>query len=350
MDARQSPATADADYSLYNRPVREIAGTECGRPDVICPLCGRQGVDARYSIGGLASCVVVCRGCDAGFLNPPLSLEEIAAQYPPTYYGSTGRKFTRLVELGVRVVGRRHVRFLARQLEPGGRVLDVGCGRGILLQELCRQGFEAHGFEVSRAAAEGADPRIQLRIADDLMLANYPAEYFDQVIIWHVLEHVGDPREYLAEIHRILKPGGEVIIAVPNFSSTQARWTGPAWFHLDLPRHLFHFSMKSLKQLIDATGFDVISEHHFSLRQNPFGWVQSVLNMTDRLPRNGLYELLHAGRQNRPLSFSTVTKAIFWLAFLVGMPVGLAIEIVAAFFRRGATVHVVAKKRAPVRT
>ncbi|HVJ87536.1 MAG TPA: class I SAM-dependent methyltransferase, partial [Caulifigura sp.] len=212
----------------------------------------------------------------------------------------------------------------------------------ILLKHLADRGFEAHGFEVSEAAAEGVDPRIHLRIASDLAAAGYPESYFDQIIIWHVFEHVSDPRSCLEEMRRIVKPGGEVVVAVPNFSSPQACVSGPAWFHLDLPRHLFHFPVEALKRLLESTGFEVVSEHHFSLRQNPFGWVQSVLNRLPGLPRNGLYELLHNHRQRS--QFPLAVKLVLWMAFVAGMPLGLAIEVVAAALKRGATVHVVARR------
>ena len=74
-------------------------------------------------------------------------------------------------------------------------------------------------------------------------------------------------------------------MAVPNFSSEQARWAGDAWFHLDLPRHLYQFPLESLKRLLRDTGFAPVSDHHFSLRQNPFGWIQSAQNRRASLPR-----------------------------------------------------------------
>ena len=67
-----------------------------------------------------------------------------------------------------------------------------------------------------------------------------------------------------------------LIVAVPNFSSWQARWAGAAWFHLDLPRHLFHFPLPALRRLLEECGLACRSEHHFSLRQNPFGCALST--------------------------------------------------------------------------
>jgi SAM-dependent methyltransferase len=196
-------------------------------------------------------------------------------------------------------------------------------------------------MEVSRAAVEGADPRAQIRIASDLAAAAYPPGHFDLVILWHVFEHLRDPRPTLDDVHRILRPGGEVVIAVPNFSSWQARWAGAAWFHLDPPRHLYHFPIEALRTLLRSAGYEPRSEHHFSLRQNPFGWVQSWLNRRPRWRRNALYELLQRANARQNVNARTQTELLS--AFAVGMPLGLLLELFATAARRGATVHVVAQ-------
>lgn len=293
---------------------------------------------------GVASKIVACTGCGLGRFEPPLGPDEVGRFYPDEYYGQLGTKFQPFVEHLVRLVGTRHVRFLARGLAPGGRVLDVGCGRGVILGVLADLGFEAHGVERSAAAAQGVDPRAQIRIVEDLAQAGYPDAHFDAVVIWHVLEHLPDPARILAEVHRILRPGGRLVVAVPNFSSAQARWSGPAWFHLDAPRHLFHFPLSALCRLLANTGFEVESVHHFSLRQNPFGWIQSALNRSPRLPRNGLYTLLHErGRTTAP-PFDRATR--FWLRFwlVVGAPLAVLATLVETALRSGATVHLVARK------
>jgi hypothetical protein len=146
----------------------------------------------------------------------------------------------------------------------------------------------------------------------------------------------------LEEARRILRPGGDVVIAVPNFSSWQARWSGPAWFHLDPPRHLYHFPVAALRTLLDSCGFARRSEHHFSLRQNPFGWVQSALNRSPRWRRNALYDLLQRRGDRDGTTPGPREKAELLAAFVAGMPAGLALEVLATALRRGGTVHIVA--------
>jgi SAM-dependent methyltransferase len=270
--------------------------------------------------------------------------DEISALYPDEYYGDPGSKFVPAVEWWVRAVAARHARFLSAELAPGARVLDVGCGRGVALGPLADRGFEAHGMEMSEAAACGADPRATICIAPDLAAAGYTAESFDQIVIWHVLEHLLDPRAVLEECHRILKPGGRLVVAVPNFSSWQARIAGAGWFHLDAPRHLYHFPLAALRKLIARCGFDCGPTYHFSLRQNPFGWIQSLQNRLDPEHPNRLYSALHSPSQRATRRGASRIAIALWLA--LGALPALSLSVAAAASRNGATVHLVARRRA----
>jgi len=290
--------------------------------------------------------VVVCTGCGTGRYEPMLDSNAVLDYYPSEYYGRLGTKFHRGVEVLVRIAAARQIAFLTRDLPPRARVLDVGCGRGVILGPMADRGLEMHGVEIRVEAAEGIDPRAEVRIAPRLAEAGYAAEFFDAVVIWHVLEHAADPRGTLAEAHRILRRGGRLVVAVPNFASLQARWSGAAWFHLDAPRHLYHFPLDALERLLEAVGFEVESRHHFSLRQNPFGWIQSVLNRVRGLPRNGLYTLLHERRRDLQPAFDRATRIRLVLLGLLAVPVALVASVVAALLRSGATVHVVARKPA----
>jgi SAM-dependent methyltransferase len=298
----------------------------------------------RFEIAGISSKVVVCTSCGLGRLDPLPAAAEIRGFYPDEYYGEPGTKFQPAVERVVRWVGGRHINALTRGLRSGARVLDVGCGRGVILGPLADRGFEVHGQEISREATRGADPRATIRIASHLREAGYEAGYFDEVVIWHVLEHLPDPRGTVEEIHRILGPGGRIVVAVPNFSSFQARSTGAGWFHLDLPRHLYHFPLQALKRLLVRTGFRITHEHHFSLRQNPFGWIQSWLNDYAPLPRNGLYTLLHQRGSGAPLPFDARTRGALRLSLPLLAPFALAATGIETLLRSGASVTVVAER------
>jgi len=342
MSPPPSPAEPQAD--LYARAVcdlREAAEVEVPP----CPVCRARRSRPRFAVEGVSSPVVVCAECGLGRFEPMLTADEVRAFYPDEYYGQPGVKFHPFVEGLVRAVGARHIAFLTRGLDRGARVLDVGCGRGVILGPLADRGLEVHGVEVSAEAARGADPRAEVRVAARLADAGYPEAFFDEVVIWHVLEHLADPRAALEEMQRILKPGGRLIVAVPNFSSAQARWSGAAWFHLDLPRHLYQFPLEALCRLLEDVGFEVSTDHHFSLRQNPFGWIQSALNRISWLPRNGLYTKLHRRSRGEIRAHGLALRGALWLLGALLVPFALLATVLETAGRSGATVHVVAFRR-----
>lgn len=135
------------------------------------------------------------------------------------------------------------------------------------------------------------------------------------------------------------------MVAVPNFSSLQARWNGPAWFHLDAPRHLYHFPLAALEQLLRSQEFEIRSTHHFSLRQNPFGWIQSGLNRFTRLPTNGLYRLMHRSAGKALPPFDATTRFTLWAVLALFAPLAIALSVLAALISSGATVHVLASRK-----
>ena len=336
---------------LYSRPIRSIEGAA---PIAVagCVVCDTPRATPRFAVEGCDSPIVVCENCGLGWFEPMLAPEAVAALYPGEYYGEPGAKFLPILEWAVRAVAARHVRFLSAGLAPGAAVLDVGCGRGVALSPLADRGLEVHGLEVNEQAARGADPRASIRIADDLVAAQYEAEQFDQIVIWHVLEHLPDPRGTLVECARLLKPGGRLVVAVPNFASWQASFGGPGWFHLDAPRHLFQFPLPALRALLERCGFDCGQAYHFSLRQNPFGWLQSLQNRLDPEHPNRLYTAMQlSGRSGSEASasFSQRLRSVApWL--VLGALPALLLSVLEAVCRSGATVHVVATRsldRAP---
>ena len=345
----QEPTRAphpNALYPLYQVAVSAIEASAAGILTVPpCAVCDATRAVPRFSVEGLDARVLVCCECGTGRLHPLPDEAALRDFYPAHYYGDLGTKFRAPIEMLVRWVGDRHAAFLASSVPRGGRVLDVGCGRGVILGTLADRGLEAHGFEISETATRGADPRAKICVAPRLEAAGYPDAYFDGVIIWHVLEHVRDPRSTLETVRRILRPGGRLVVAVPNFESLQARWSGPAWFHLDLPRHLHHFPLSALRRLLERTGFRISSEHHFSLRQNPYGWLQSWQNRRADLPRNGLYTLLYRRSPGDRPPFDARTRRRLLAGFALGAAPALAATLVETALRRGGAVHVVATPR-----
>jgi len=201
---------------------------------------------------------------------------------------------------------------------------------------------ECHGVERESYASENKDTGITIH-RSSLEDIQFDHAYFDAVIIWHVLEHLYRPIETLDEATRIIKDGGLVAIAVPNFSSLQSRWFKSGWFHLDLPRHLYHFDPDNLDQALTQRGFVVQSISTCSVEQNLFGFMQSLMNSFKFLGRsNTFYRLLkqHSG-------FTNNLKLAGWLVLgLLVFPFTLAEFLISCVLNKGASVIVFAKKEA----
>ncbi|MBJ7596316.1 MAG: class I SAM-dependent methyltransferase [Candidatus Dormibacteraeota bacterium] len=141
---------------------------------------------------------------------------------------------------------------------PGGRLLEVGSGRGAVLAEYRQLGWEVVGVEpaargVELARLTGLDVRL-----GKLGEQSFPIACFDAVVLNHVLEHVSDPRSLLAEVHRVLKPGGWILVRLPNAESWEARVYREDWWSWELPRHLIHFSPPTLHMVLAAAGFRIV--------------------------------------------------------------------------------------------
>ena len=308
-----------------------------------CIACHSTSARRLYSIEGVSEELVECENCGLGSLFPMPTAERIQSFYPAEYYGEPTAKFEPLVEYGVRLGAKMRVESLVGDLPSGSKVLDIGCGRGVMLRALLDLGHEAHGVEIAPEAASGADPRAQIRIAPELAKADYEENSFDAVIMWHVLEHLPHPEKTLAEIRRILRPGGRLILAVPNFGSLQSRRTGNHWFHLDLPRHLYHFTPETLQRLLACNEFHYESVRHMAMLQNSFGWLQSMLNRVSNTPRNSLYSLLHRGGEHPVVqSLSMWQRVKLKLGYWTGLPIAAAVSLFEAAAGQGGTIAVTA--------
>jgi SAM-dependent methyltransferase len=205
---------------------------------------------------------------------------------------------------------------LTTGLPPGplGSILDVGCGSGEMLLALRAAGWECHGLEVDeRAVAAARSAGLGEVRQGDLTDDPYPPESFDAVRFWHSLEHVRSPRAQLVSALRVLKPAGTLTVGVPNFRSLLSRAFRDRSFYLDVPRHRWHFDERTLRRLVNDSGFEVT---HTRMRTGSEPCLGTVAYLRGRRPE----------RRGRYLWYATLPAA----ALLDTLRLGDALELYAA--------------------
>ena len=243
----------------------------CGR-SVFHPLC--SATDRLYHTTQNEFQIVACENCGLMRLSPIPPPEELPRYYPSNYwYAPDGSVAAGLEENYRRLVLRDHVRFVTRALaEAGdsGPLLDVGCGGGLFPRMIRERGFPAVGLDSSPEAAAVAWHTNGVPVlCGDLAQAPLARASFRAVTMFHVLEHLYDPRAYLEAARDLLAPGGRLIVQVPNAACWQFRLLGPRWNGVDAPRHLTDFRARDLETLLASAGFEVVRRKYFSLRDNP---------------------------------------------------------------------------------
>jgi SAM-dependent methyltransferase len=232
-----------------------------------------------------------------------------------------------LVRAWRRLTVGQPARMLSRAgLGAGARVLDAGAGRGRHLAALRAAGFDARGIDPSGRAPAGA-------VVAHERIDEHEDRDLDAVLLWHVLEHLEQPAGELERVRGWLRPGGLLLVGVPNVRSLQAQIAGERWVHFDVPRHRTHFSPAGLAALLRRTGFEPERAHHVVWEHNPASMWMSLLSRGGLPPGAPLLWL----KRELPLGAREAALAA------VAAPVALPLELLAGAARRGGTIAVVAR-------
>lgn len=259
--------------------------------------------------------------------------------YNNFYKNEIAGRFNSGIELIVRLF-RFYRAFKIFTIYPKAKsILDIGSGRGFMLYFL-KKFFGYHtaiGTQIEAASLKFSREKLGLDIyGEDLLKLDLKEKKIDLVTIWHVLEHIREPEDYVEMICRLLNDNGRLVIEVPNFDSWTRRFSGKYWLGLDLKYHLCFFSYASLSLLLQKYNFKVTLVHTFSLEYSTFISTQSIasrLTNSDQLIFNWL-------QGQEKLSFAVVVNIIL---FVVLLPLCFLVNLFLFFSRRGEVLLVVAE-------
>jgi SAM-dependent methyltransferase len=287
--------------------------------------------------------VIECAACGLIRLDPWPEPSELRLYYPKEYWFVPEMDTaSRLEENYRRFVLRDHIHFVASALrharqdsaEPGG-VLDVGCGGGLFLRMLAERGHKVLGLDFSLGAAATAWRQNGVpAICGSLSHPPLPQGLFDVVTMFHVLEHLYDPVAHLESARELLKPGGRLVVQVPNAACWQFLLLGEHWSGADVPRHLFNFRARDLEILLEHCGFEVVRTKYFSLRDNPAGLATSLAPWLDPMARRV--------RRTQETSRARLLKDLLYLGLVIA---SVPFTLLEAACRAGSTIMVEARKK-----
>jgi len=288
--------------------------------ETACPLCGRDEADPLAEATdpipaegvGLRFAIVQCRHCALAYTNPRPSPGTIGSFYPPGYSpheakgadrgnAAPSRFWSRIA--GHPCLERRGV----LPIKPPGRLLDFGCGGGSYLTRMAALGWRVTGLDFSADAVRTVREKLgHTAYLGTLPHPELPPGSFEVVTMWQVVEHLHQPVEVLREAFKLLVPGGCLVVAVPNYESLTRGWFGEHWFGLDLPRHLTHFTPKSLQATLQSAGFEVSTLRGLTHA----GWIRASARRTRAA---GV-----AGSGTKLLCWRPLARVAAWAGYALG--------------------------------
>lgn len=305
-----------------------------------CPLCMKDN-NINF-ISKNEYILYSCLNCGHVYLTNHNDSKDLYILYQENFYkpGSSAR-FTKLIENFIYLFRIVRAKSLVNLLPEGKHViLDIGCGRGWTLKFLNQKGWKCTGTQISKPAAEYARKTLGLEIHEkELPDIKFDSEKFDIVTVFHVLEHLQNPIDYINDINRILKPNGFLIIEVPNLSSLCYSIFKLHWFAFALPHHISFFKLEVLNKILKKHGFIIKKISHFSLEYSLFTWLQSGFNL---LLNDNDHFFNFLERKYTPSIFRLSSYILLSLPLLL---FSLILSIFAAIIKRGDVVRLICIKK-----
>jgi len=274
--------------------------------------------------------IYFCNRCSIGKTNLNKDFD-FTPYYPKSYYGEGGKKFNFFIEFLVLFFRNLRSLFCYRLFNKKNvKLLDIGCGRGQFIYLMKKKGWFVHGTEISSMSALEAKEKV----GDAAILVNRDLDEiknidinFDIITLWHVLEHLKDPKKIVNVIEKKLINNGYIVVEVPNFDSFQHFINKNHWIHLECPRHVTHFTKKGLVKFFDDKKFKIIKSSTFSLEMGLYGMLQSLLNLIVPIP-NYLFLLI----QKKNIKYSKISLIKNYISLFLTIVLLIPLLIVSTFF------------------
>lgn len=265
-----------------------------------CPVCGSDKINPLltvkdFSVSGEEFVLWQCTDCSLRFTQDVPEEIEIGPYYKSEDYIShtnTSKGFINKTYQRVRnyTLQKKAALIIQQTGVQRGSLLDVGCGTGGFLHVMKEKGWEITGIEPDDDARNIAQQLYNFTPLQPNAINDLPEQSFDAITLWHVLEHVHDLQGYIQKLKALLKSSGKLFIAVPNYQSTDASIYRTHWAAYDVPRHLYHFSPKSIEVLMQKNGLKLTAKQpmwfdsfYISLlsskyRNGKTGYISSFIN------------------------------------------------------------------------
>lgn len=234
-----------------------------------CPVCSAGTIKEAlrvkdHSVSGEEFSIWECSACHFRFTQDVPDAASIGPYYQSEEYISHSNTSKGLINRLYQAVRKRTLKrkrkLVQQQTGMGkGQLLDIGSGTGAFVDEMEKSGWRVTGLEPDSGARQVAKDSFGVTLQDTSGFFQLPDEQFDAITMWHVLEHVHTLHEYMTQLKNLLKPGGRILIAVPNYTSGDACHYQSYWAAYDVPRHLYHFSPGSMEKLAAIHGLKLLS-------------------------------------------------------------------------------------------